>query len=166
MKHVIVISTSLRTQSQSRQLAQQAYDLLKPRDVSAKFIDIRDYALPACDGEKYHEHPEVLRLGAEIEAATHILIAAPIYCYNVSSTCSSVIELTGRKAWQDKVVGVLAAAGGARSYMAPLGFMNGLMLDYRCWVNPRYVYFESGQQVDGEEISQRIEELVLMTIQR
>jgi FMN reductase len=91
----------------------------------------------------------------------------PIYNYASGASAKNLIELTG-SAWSDKVVGFLCAAGGHSSYMSILGLANSLMLDFRCLINPRFVYtdgsaFEGGQITDSE-IKKRIEELASSTM--
>jgi FMN reductase len=64
-----------------------------------------------------------------------------------------MIELTG-KAWEDKVIGFLCAAGGASSYMSVMAYANSLMLDFRCVVVPRFV-FATGDAFDGDKLTDR-----------
>ena len=73
-----------------------------------------------------------------------------------------MIELTG-KAWEDKVVGFLCAAGGMSSYMSVMAYANSLMLDFRSVIIPRFVY-ATGSAFDGDEpkdpkIVERIEQV-------
>ena len=77
------------------------------------------------------------------------MIATPIYNYNVSSSAKNLVELTG-KAWTDKVVGFLCAAGGRGSYMGCMGLANSLMLDFRSLILPRFVY-ATGDPFAGEQ---------------
>ena len=72
------------------------------------------------------------------------------------------MELTGR-AWTNKIVGFILAAGGKGSYMSALPFMNSLMLDFRCLIIPRFVYAEGSLFDEMEmknELKERLEELV------
>ena len=68
-----------------------------------------------------------------------ILLATPIYNYDVSAAAKNMVELTG-SAWRDKTVGFICAAGGTSSYMSVMGLANSLMLDFRCIILPRFVY--------------------------
>src|SRR5213075_2669576 len=103
-----------------------------------------------------------------IKAADGILLATPVYNYDVSATAKNLIELTG-SAWEEKVVGFLCAAGGMSSYMSVMAYANSLMLDFRTII-PRFVYasgdvFE-GDTIDGEvvrRIEQVADELVRFT---
>ena len=72
-----------------------------------------------------------------------IVVATPIYNYDASAAAKNLVELTGR-AWQNKVVGFLCAAGGDGSYMSIMALANSLMLDFRCVIVPRFVYATGG----------------------
>lgn len=67
-------------------------------------------------------------------------------------------------AWNEKVIGFVAAAGGDRAYMATMGLANSLMLDFRCVVVPRFVYasraaFTGGRPENG--IAERLDALAV-----
>lgn len=161
MKKILVISTSLNPASNSRKLASVAFDeLVKTTD--AEFIDLRDYSLPICDGDSCYGNESVRLLGEKIKNASCIIMAVPIYNYDVSASAKNLIELTG-KAWSEKVVGFLCAAGGKSSYMAVMGIANSLMLDFRCLIVPRFVYTDgaafSQDAVTDDEVLERVREL-------
>jgi FMN reductase len=103
--------------------------------------------------------PGSKKLSAAIEAADGVLVAAPVYNYNVAAAAKNMIELTG-SAWEDKIVGFLCAADGEASYMSVMAYANSLMLDFRCVIIPRFV-FATGEVFDGENITdQKITERV------
>jgi NAD(P)H-dependent FMN reductase len=162
MSEFLVISCSLNPDSRSRILCQAAYDLLKG-SVGAEFIDLRDMALPMCDGASAYGHPSVAPLAEKIRAAKCVLVGVPVYNYYANAAAKNMVELTGR-AWTDKVVGFLCAAGGRSSYMSVMSFANSLMLDFRCLVIPRFVYADGNGFADGKisdsEVTKRINELV------
>ena len=96
-----------------------------------------------------------------------MLLASPVYNYDVNAVAKNAIELTGR-AWTGKVVGIMLAAGGQGSYMSAMGVANSLMLDFRCIIVPRFIYatgesFE-GSRLADESIQQRVEQLVADTL--
>ena len=164
--NILVISTSLNPDSISRIMAEKAFQILKSSP-SAEYIDLREYPLPICDGDAAYGHAHVGNLAKKIKTAQAILLAVPIYNYSHSSSVKNLIELTGQS-WNDKIVGFLCAAGGKSSYMSIMGLANSLMLDFRCLINPRFVYtdgsaFNDGSLNDAEVIS-RIEELVKSTV--
>ena len=139
MSEYLVITTSLRTDSLSRKLAALALADYRALGVAAELIDLREFPLPHCDGEAAYADPNVGKLAARIQAARVIVIATPIYNYDANSAAKNLVELTG-KAWEDKTVGFLCAAGGGGSYMSIMGLANSLMLDFRCLIIPRFVY--------------------------
>jgi FMN reductase len=148
-KH-LVISTSGNTDSNSRRMGRVAFAHLQKQKVDCAWIDISEMDLPLCDGDKCYGMPGSKKLTATIEAANGILIAAPVYNYDVAAAAKNMIELTG-SAWEDKIVGFLCAAGGEASYMSVMAYANSLMLDFRCVIVPRFV-FATSEAFDGEKI--------------
>jgi NAD(P)H-dependent FMN reductase len=146
MIHVTLIATSLDSSSKSQLLARHAAKLLAERGISHTLLDLRD-------------SPE---LAEPLKQATHILFAVPIYNFDVNAAAKQVIEDHGG-ALEGKTVGFLCQAGGQRSYMSVINFANDLMLDFRCWIVPRFVYATSNDFEDDqptEPIQHRIAELV------
>ncbi|HEY9713126.1 MAG TPA: NAD(P)H-dependent oxidoreductase [Chroococcales cyanobacterium] len=157
----LIISSSLNPESRSKILAEAALASLKPR-TTVEWIDLREYELPLCDGTAAYGHPHVPVLAQKIKDAKCVLLAVAIYNYDVGAAAKNLIELTGR-AWTDKVVGFLCAAGGRSSYMSVMGIANSLMLDFRCLILPRFVYadgsaFENGE-IKDPEVKKRVTEL-------
>jgi NAD(P)H-dependent FMN reductase len=161
----LVISTSLNPESKSRILAREVFAALKEYG-STELVDLRDHKLPLCDGDEAYSHAAVAELSAQIKKADAILLAVPVYNYSVSASAKNLIELTG-SAWTDKVVGFLCAAGGKSSYMSVMNLANCLMLDFRCIINPRFVYADGSAFGDSSlsdaEISKRVKELASST---
>lgn len=158
----LVISTSLNPGSNSRIMALKAYELLSKVGKS-EYVDLKDHPLPICDGDAAYEDTNIARLARKIEAAKVILLAVPVYNYSFSAAAKNLIELTGH-AWNDKMVGFLCAAGGKSSYMSIMSLANSLMLDFRCLINPRFVYADGtafeNDAIHDSEILKRIEDLV------
>jgi NAD(P)H-dependent FMN reductase len=157
----LVISCSLNPESNSRILCKTAFEHIK-KEHSAELIDLRDLNLPLCDGASAYGHPAVAPIGQKIRDAKCILLGVPVYNYYVNAAAKNLIELTG-KAWTDKVVGFLCAAGGRSSYMSVMSLGNSLMLDFRSMIIPRFVYatdesFDDTSVTDAE-LHKRIEEL-------
>ncbi|MEP6603772.1 MAG: NAD(P)H-dependent oxidoreductase [Spartobacteria bacterium] len=162
MPKYLVISTSGNPDSNSRRIGQVALDYLQKQKADCDWIDIRDLELPLCDADKCYANVGAQKLSKAITSADGILIASPVYNYDMSAAAKNMIELTG-KAWEDKVVGFLCAAGGASSYMAVMAYANSLMLDFRTIIIPRFVY-ATGDAFDEENVTdkkvmQRIEQV-------
>ena len=101
-----------------------------------------------------------------VKESKSIIIASPIYMYDLNAAAKNFMELTGR-AWTKKIVGFICAAGGKGSYMSVTSYMNSLMLDFRCIVIPRFVYtdgsgFDENYNIKSN-IKERIKELVDQT---
>ncbi len=163
---ILVLSTSLRTDSRSRLLASAAHRQLLASGHAATLLDLREFPLPFCDGDDAQLHPNVTALTHHLRAADAIIVATPIYNYDTTAALKNVIELTG-SAWRNKVVGFLCAAGGDNSYMSILSFANSLMLDFRTVIVPRFVYatgaaFE-GDTLTDADLVRRIAELTHTT---
>src|SRR5476651_1733520 len=82
----LVISTSLRSASLSRVMAETVRDAYAKLGVSHQLIDLREYVLPLCDGEAAYGHPHVSTLSALVENARVIIVATPIYNYDANAT--------------------------------------------------------------------------------
>ena len=148
-KH-LVISTSGNPDSNSRRMGRLAFAHLQKQKVDCDWIDISEMDLPLCDADKCYQMPGSKKLRTAIEAADGILVAAPVYNYDVAAAAKNMIELTG-SAWEDKIVGFLCAAGGASSYMSVMAYANSLMLDFRCVIIPRFAY-ATAEAFDGDKI--------------
>src|SRR5579864_5702115 len=125
--NIVLISGSLNPDSRSQRLVQAAEKALQALGVEARFIDLKDYPLPLCDGGAAYEDPRVGELSAIIKNADAILVGIPVYNYGVNAAVKNLLELTG-SAWEDQAVGFLCAAGGRASYMSVMNFANNLML--------------------------------------
>ena len=162
MPKYLVVSTSGNPDSNSRRMGRIAFACLERAKVDCEWLDISVLGLPLCDADKCYTQPAAQKLSATIEAADAILVATPVYNYDVSAAAKNMVELTG-SAWEDKIVGFLCAAGGMNSYMSVMAFANSLMLDFRCIIIPRFVYatghaFE-GDKLKDEKVAKRIEEV-------
>src|SRR6516162_1894586 len=110
LKH-LVISTSGNPDSNSRRMGRAAFAHLQKQKVDCDWIDIREMNLPLCDADQCYGMPGSKKLHAAIETADGILIAAPVYNYDVAAATKNMIELSG-SAWRTKLSGffVLPAA--------------------------------------------------------
>jgi len=159
---ILVISCSHHPESRSRLLAKTAQESLLSLASDVHFLDLRISHLPLCDGHSTHEDTSVVEANALVKSASGILLATPIYNYGANAITKNFIEHTG-KAWQNKAVGLLCAAGGKGSYMALLPLAGSLMLDFHCHVLPRHVYATSDQfsknSIIDPELQDRVDEL-------
>jgi NAD(P)H-dependent FMN reductase len=164
---ILVISSSLHPDSRSRILARACIDQLESLGERSELFDLSQTVLPACDGASSYGDANVVALSKLITDADGILIAAPVYNFDVNAAAKNAVELSG-KAWTGKVVGMMLAAGGHGSYMSAMGLANSLMLDFRCIIVPRFIYatgesFE-GNRLADESIQERVNTLVSETL--
>ncbi|MBX9949536.1 MAG: NAD(P)H-dependent oxidoreductase [Candidatus Obscuribacterales bacterium] len=145
----LVISTSLNPESRSLLLAKEAHRLLSLKG-KAELLDLRKARLPHFDGGKSAQSRAVKRVKEKIQKATTIIIAAPVYNYDVGAAAKNLIELTG-DAFTDKTVGFMCAAGGKGSRMAFLGLAGSMLMDFRCLIIPDFVVADKGA-FEGERI--------------
>jgi FMN reductase len=161
MPKYLVVSTSGNPDSNSRRMGRVAFAHLQKRKVDCAWMDISEMDLPMCDADKCYLNQSAQKLNKAVETADGILIAAPVYNYDVAAAAKNMIELTG-SSWEEKVVGFLCAAGGNSSYMAVMAYANSLMLDFRTVIIPRFVYATSdafkGDQIVDKEVVTRIEQ--------
>ena len=127
-----------------------------------EFFNLQENPLPMCDGDECYDLPEVLDFRKKIKNAEGIIMAIPVYNFNASSGAKNIVELGGSMLY-DKTFGFLCAAGGRSSYMSVMSLANSLMLDFRCYIIPKFVFatkndFEEGKIVNPE-IKNRIKEL-------
>ncbi len=151
---ILVVSCSLNPDSNSFALAEHVTTELRAAGAEVQLVDLRTHALPICDGETC-TNASVDELTTRVQAADAILLAVPIYNFDVNAAAKNLVEHTG-SAWEGKVVGFLAAAGGQASYMSLMPLANSLMLDFRCLIVPRFVYATGGDFADGRVTSARI----------
>lgn len=164
---VVVVSASLNSNSRSYRLAEAAVAALGRLGAEVTLVDLRKWDLPLCDGDQSSSHPGVAKISQLIQDAGAVLLAAPIYNYDVNAAAKNLVELTG-DAWSEKPVGFLCSAGGKSSYMSPIGLANSLMFDFRSWIVPRFVY-ATRQDFDEKRaplphINERIEQLAKATL--
>jgi len=132
------------------------------KNIDAEFFDLQENPLPMCDGDECYDLPEVLAFREKVKNAKGIIMAIPVYNFNVSSGAKNIVELGGRMLY-DKTFGFICAAGAKSSYMSVMSLANSLMIDFRCYIIPKFVYatkhdFEN-EKIINNDIEDRIEEL-------
>ncbi|MFL6530266.1 MAG: NADPH-dependent FMN reductase [Chthoniobacterales bacterium] len=162
MPNYLVVSTSGNPDSNSRRMARIAFAHLEKLNVAPAWVDLREMELPLCDADACYGTEGAQKLNRAVKTADGVIVAAPVYNYDVSASAKNMIELTG-SAWENKIVGFLCAAGGMSSYMSVMAYANSLMLDFRTVIIPRFVY-ATGHAFEGDtpsdpKIVERIEQV-------
>ena len=157
---VLVIGCSLNRDSNSQILAREAVAILESLGAESGLIDLRERPLPVCDGQS--SDPMTESIARAVRAADAIVLAVPIYNFDVNAAAKNLVEHVG-SAFEGKLVAFLCAAGGSASYMSVMSLANSLMLDFRCLIVPRFVYstgecFRDGKIV-STDIARRVRQL-------
>jgi len=163
---LLCLSTSLQAESRSRILMRAAFEYLSRSQQSphpgAQWLDLADLDLAICDPHSAWEHEHTKRLQTAVAGADGILLGFGIYNYAPSAIAKTAVELAD-KAWLDKVVGFICAAGGDGSYMSAMPMAASLMLDFRCVIVPRFVYATgkafNGDAIADEDLTARVRQL-------
>ncbi len=147
----LIISASLHPESRSRSMARFVHQALEEAGHVVAWLDLREHMLPLCDGADCYGHPNAAYCKELIEQADGVVLASSVYNFDLNAAAKNLLEITGQ-AWSEKVVGFLCAAGGHSSYMGVMGVANSLMLDFRTFVLPRFVYAVSEDFTDTGEL--------------
>ena len=140
MTDILIIATSLDPDSRSQLLARIALEEAKTLGIRAELLDLRELELPLAGSAGSWDDPRVEALKKRVHGFRRFVFCVPIYNYDINAAAKNLIELIGAKSLAGSVVGFICAAGGRASYMSVMGFANALMLDFRVWVVPRFVY--------------------------
>jgi NAD(P)H-dependent FMN reductase len=140
MSKILIIATSLNPDSKSQQLAQIAFDQAKTLKLEADLLDLRNFTLPIAGTDAAWDDPIVQQLKNQMQQYNRFIFAIPIYNYDGNAAAKNLLELCGGSYLENAIAGFICAAGGKNSYMSALGMMNSLMLDFRVWIAPRFVY--------------------------
>jgi len=136
---IAILNSNLAPGGKAGHLADQLASLFGADGHEAEIFHAGDHSLPHCDGYLCYKDEKTIALTEALAPMDAIVLVSPIYNYDLNAAAKNLIELTGNS-WKGKAVGLVCTAGGDKSYLSALGFMNSLGVDYRCLVSPRFVY--------------------------
>jgi chromate reductase len=163
-----LISTSLDPDSRSAWMIQLAAAQLRAAGHAVTQLDLRETPLPLFDNASSYGHPNAAQYHAAIVGADSVLLGVPVYNWGIGAGAKSLVELTGstdetrglQGAWFDKPVTFLVSGGLAHGYLSHGAFAFGLMVDFKCVVNPHFVYATGAEWaangVPGEWLAERL----------
>jgi FMN reductase len=161
---MLIIGTSLDPQSRSQRLAELAEAEATSLGIATQRLDLRQHNLPFAGETGAWDHPNVTALKAMFANERRFLFSTPVYNYDLNAAAKNLMELVGDDALAGAVVGFACTAGGRASYMSVMGFANSLMLDFRMWIVPRFLYVIDnewqGDELKSLDQRQRLRELV------
>ncbi|WP_309572264.1 NADPH-dependent FMN reductase [Deinococcus sp.] len=171
-----VIATSLDPESRSAWLCALAARQLSAQGHGVTFLDLRSTPLPPFDNVQgeggCYAHPNAALYHRAVAEADGVLLGVPVYNWGLGSGAKALVELTGSSdelrglhgAWFDRPVTFLVSGGLDHGYLSHGAFAFGLMVDFRCVVNPHFVYATSahwdGPEVPGAWLTERLERTV------
>jgi NAD(P)H-dependent FMN reductase len=159
----LLLSTSLDPQSEGNQLArwmtQEFSDI-----IDLEWIEYKDHLLPDFDNNTVFQAPAFLFLHEKIRLSSAVIVVSPIYNWTTCANLKKIVEATGcenpatgqQSAWFDKIVTFVCIAGSPVSYMSYSSLAMGLMLDFKCVINPYQVYATSEDFLD-DGFSQKLQ---------
>ncbi|MEX2578644.1 MAG: NAD(P)H-dependent oxidoreductase [Verrucomicrobiales bacterium] len=136
---IAIINSNLASGGKTGYIAGELESLFGAGGHEAVVFHAGDLSLPACDGRLCYKDENAIALTERLAGMDAIVLVSPIYNFDLNAAAKNLIELTGNS-WKGKAVALVCTAGGDRSYLSPLGFMNSLSLDYRCLLSPRFVF--------------------------
>lgn len=167
-----LISTSLDPESRSAWLTTLAAAQLQAAGHAVTHLDLRHTPLPPFDNVQgpggCYDHPNAGLYHRAIAGADGVLLGVPVYNWGIGSGARALVELTGSSdaarglhgAWFDQPVTFLVSGGLDQGYLSHGAFAAGLMFDFKCVINPHFVYATSAHwaapQVPGEWLRDRL----------
>lgn len=163
----MIVSASLRSMSRNRTMANYLADCYRKQAISPSLVNLRAVSLPFCDGETAWSHPDVPTPAKMFLVARVIMVATPIYNFDVSAALKNLIELNrpilGK---QNRRFSLLRR--GSLSYMSIMSVASSLMLDFRCLIIPRFVFATvqdfKAEELVSAEVVERIQGLAAASI--
>jgi NAD(P)H-dependent FMN reductase len=147
----LLLSTSLDPNSKGNEFArwitQEFSDI-----IDLEWIEYKNHLLPDFDNDTI------------IRRSSAVIVVSPIYNWTTCASLKKIVEATGcenpangqRSAWFDKIVTFVCIAGSPVNYMSYSGLAMGLMLDFKCVINPYQVYATSEDFLD-DGFSQKLQ---------
>lgn len=118
MPQVVLIQSSLNSDSNTAKLIQAAAEMLDAKNISNEIIDLRTIEMQFCDSRKLSEYnSDMQQAHKTIKESQAMVFGMPVYCYSLSGPLKNFIDITAG-AMEKKMAAIVCAAGGKASYMA------------------------------------------------
>ena len=135
---ILAISGSLREGSYAYHATREAFAAAKAAGAEGEFLDLREFALPFCDGRKDDStYPDnVHRLRELVTSADGLILGTPEYHNSYSGVIKNALDLVSSKQIGGKVCGLVSVAGGAMA-MSSLSHLRIVLRAVHAWVIPQ-----------------------------
>ncbi len=149
----LIISSSLNPNSNSFKVCKHLKEKLSQKsDIEVELVDLRDFEIKHTYKGKTKD---MEKLETMIESADNFIIGMAVHCYSINDYLKSLIDncFPGK---EHKLFGIIAAAGGERSYLSTQHLVQILMNEHRMLPLPRTLYVTKNDFKDEEIINENI----------
>jgi FMN reductase len=167
---VVGLGGSVAAVSRSRAALATALEGAAEAGAETELLDIRELALPMYDPDADEPTAAAAQLMEDLYAADGLLWSSPLYQGTVSGAFKNALDwlhALGRRQppyLQDKVIGLISAAGGAQGLQA-INTMEFSVRALRAWAVPLVVPVASASRVfDGGRVLDQAVERQLKTL--
>jgi FMN reductase len=131
---------------------------------NAQLLDLADYDLPFVGGEQERTAMgAVEQFLADLRAADGIILGSPEIHGSVSGVLKNALDLTNRKMFEGKMLGLIGVAGGRMGASETLSHLRAIGRSLHAWVVPTQVSigaadeaFDSLGEPANREIGERL----------
>jgi FMN reductase len=121
------------------------------RDVAVDVMNLAETAIDICDGRPLDGYRAATREAvARIEAASAVLVAAPVYRASFPGVLKNLFDITPVAALQGKPVGIVAMGGSPHHYLAVDAQLRQVLGWFGALVAPTAVYLTGADFRDGQ----------------
>lgn len=152
---VIALAGSPSLKSRSGVLLDQARHWLAKHGIEVRSYGIRDFVAEDLLHARF-DSPAVKRLVADIEAASAIVIATPVYKASISGALKTLLDLLPERALEGKVVLPLAT-GGSLGHMLAVDYSLKPILSALKAEDVLHSVFAEDRQVSYDETLPRLD---------
>lgn len=158
---------SLRPGSYTRLAVQLALAGAGDTGARTQLIDLRDFELGFCTGEKgAMDGKDVDRLRAAVGACHGLVIGTPEYHGSFSGVLKNALDLMGFDELGGKMIGLIGVAGGAMGGLNALSGLRTIGRSLHAWVIPAeatvpraWQVFDSAGNITDEALEKRLREV-------
>ena len=146
------INGSLSSDAITRKVLEVALDGAREEGCETSLIDLRETALPFCDGraDASTYPPPVQTFRKEMRSSQGIILCTPEYHNSFSGILKNALDLLGKEELEGKMFGLIGVAGGSMGANA----VNQLRIVCRAvgaWVVPHHVALGDSERIFNGE---------------
>lgn len=165
---VIGMCGSLRKGSYSRKALRIALQGAKSVGAEIQLVDLREYNLNFCDGNKDESnyHSDVVKLRNEVKEAQGIILSTPEYHASFSGVLKNALDLMGFKEFEGKMLGLIGVSGGSMGAIDAINSLRTVGRALHAWVIPEqatipaaYQAFDDSDNLIDPNLEQRVTEV-------